>query len=318
MFERLFREIVKFDTIVIHRHTKPDGDAVGSQIGLKHILKDAFPEKRIFAVGDPAGRYTFIDGSVTDEISDDTFKDALCLILDCGGENMVSDSRYNLSPRTARIDHHIFTGAFTDIEVIDSGFESCCGLIAAFAQEQRLYISPAAAKALFTGMVTDSGRFRYDSTTPRTLRQAAFLLEQGVDLNEVYRNLYADDFDYKLLRAQYTLKIRFTKNNAAYIYTSKEELNAEGSDALTVSRGMVNVMADIRGVEIWANFTETGEGILCELRSSNKSIVHIAVKYGGGGHSKACGAAVASRGEAMRLLDELDSLAGEAAAGGQT
>lgn len=306
MFEPLFQEIINFDTIIIHRHINPDGDAIGSQVGLKHILKDAFPGKRIFAVGDPAGRYAFIEDSITDEISDDIFKNALCIILDCGGE--VSDKRYNLAACTARIDHHVFTGAITDIEIIDSSFESCCGLIVSFAQEQRLYISPAAAKALFTGMVTDSGRFRYDSTTPRTFRQAAFLLEQGVDLNEIYRNLYADDFVYKLLRAQYTLKIRFTKNNAAYIYTTKEELAKSGSDVFAISRGMVNVMADIRSVEIWANFTETDKCVLCELRSSVKSIVGIAVKYGGGGHDKACGAAVPDRATAMLLLADLDNM----------
>ena len=160
-------------------------------------------------------------------------------------------------------------------------------------------------------MVTDSGRFRYDSTTPRTFRQAAFLLERGVDLNEIYRNLYADDFDYKRLRAQYTMKVRFTKNKVAYIYSTKEELEKAGSDVFAISRGMVNVMADIRGVDIWVNFTETADGILCELRSSSRSVVHIAVKYGGGGHEKACGATVPTRDEAMKMLDDLDSLAGE-------
>ena len=309
MFERIFQEIINFDTVIIHRHTKPDGDAIGSQVGLKHILKDAFPGKNIFAVGDPAGRYAFIKDSTPDNISDDVFKKALSIILDCGGE--VSDKRYKLAARTARIDHHVFNGAYTDAEVIDSSFESCCGLIVSFAQEQRLYISPVAAEALFTGMVTDSGRFRYDSTTPRTFRQAAFLLERGVDLNEIYRNLYADDFYYKRLRAQYTMKIRFTKNNVAYIYSTKEELAASGYDVFAISRGMVSVMSDIRGVDIWVNFTETDDGVLCELRSSGESIVHIAVKYGGGGHDKACGATVSSREEAMKMLDDLDNFAGE-------
>ena len=309
MFERIFQEIINFDTIIIHRHTKPDGDAIGSQVGLKNILKDAFPGKRVFAVGDPAGRYSFIEGSTPDEIPDDTFKNALSIILDCGGE--VSDKRYKLAAHTARIDHHVFNGAYTDTEVIDSSFESCCGLIVLFAQEQRLYISPAAAKALYTGMVTDSGRFRYDSTTPRTFRQAAFLLEHGVDLNEIYRNLYADDFDYKRLRAEYTLKVRFTKHNVAYIYSTAEELKASGSDVFAISRGMVNVMADIRGVDIWVNFTDTAGGVLCELRSSLRSVVHIAIKYGGGGHDKACGATVATREEAMKMLADLDSFAGE-------
>jgi phosphoesterase RecJ-like protein len=82
-------------------------------------------------------------------------------------------------------------------------------------------------------------------------------------------------------------------------------------DTFAVSRGMVNTMADIKGVDIWVNFTETENGVLCELRSATKNINPIAVKYGGGGHAKASGAKVADRETAMRMLADLDQLAGE-------
>ena len=97
----------------------------------------------------------------------------------------------------------------------------------------------------------------------------------------------------------------------AYIYTTREEFEALGLDTFTVSRGMVNTMADIKGVNIWVNFTETAEGVLCEIRSNRYNINPVVVKYGGGGHAKASGAKVADRATAMAMLADLEAIARE-------
>ena len=311
MFEAILKEILDHDTIIIHRHNRPDGDAMGSQIGLKHILKENFPQKQIYVVGDAPRFFGFMEDSAMDEIPDNCYEGALAVILDCGGPALISDSRYALAKRTVRLDHHIFSGKVADKEVVDTSFESCCGLVTAFAMESDLRLNALAASSLYTGMVTDSGRFRYDGTTSRTFRLASRLLEENIDTNRIFRNLYADKFESKLLKAKFILKIQFTPNRVAYIYTTKEELEALDADVFTVSRGMVNTMADIQGTEIWANFTETEDGVLCELRSADKNINPIAVKYGGGGHAKACGATVPNRETAMAMLAELDAMTGE-------
>ncbi|MBP3305603.1 MAG: bifunctional oligoribonuclease/PAP phosphatase NrnA [Oscillospiraceae bacterium] len=311
MFENIIKEIRAYDRIIIHRHSNPDGDALGSQIGLKHILKENFPEKQVLAVGDGPKRYGFMDDSVMDELADSDYAGALAVILDTSAKALISDGRYTLAEKTLRIDHHIFCETIADVEVTDTGYESCCGLIAAFAMECGLRLTPIAAKSLFTGMVTDSGRFRYDSTSARTFRLAAFLMEQPFDIGDIYRNLYADDFSMIRLRAQFVLKVNFTEHNVAYIYTDRAQMQTLNADTFTVSRGMVNTMSDIRGVDIWVNFTETEAGVLCELRSGRYNINPIAVKYGGGGHAKASGATVKTREEAMRMLADLDAMAGE-------
>ena len=308
MFERVLEEIKKYDTIIIHRHSSPDGDALGSQIGLKHIIKDNFPEKRVYIVGDGAKRYSFMDGSVMDEVEDSVYEGALAFVLDCGSASLISDERYKLAKSTVRFDHHIYCEKINDIEVVDTSYESCCSLITDFAVSCNLALSPASAKALYTGMVTDSGRFRYDSTTSKTFRLAAALLEQKFDLNSVYSQLYADDFFFIKLRAQFILKICFTEQNVAYIYTTKEELPTYGADTFTISRGMVGTMSDIRGVNTWVNFTETEDKVLVEIRSNKYNINPIAVKYGGGGHAKASGASVADKETAMKLLEDLNAL----------
>lgn len=311
MFETILQCIKAYDTIVIHRHTNPDGDALGAQMGLKQILLDSFPQKRVYAVGDGTSRYAFMANGGTDEIDDSVYTGALAIILDTSAKSLISDKRYLLAQKRARIDHHIFCETIAECEVTDTSFESCCGMIAAFAMEAGLTVSASAAKALYTGMITDSGRFRYDSTTADTLRRAAFLLERGFDTADIYRNLYADDFSFIRLRAEFVLKIRFTKRRVAYIYTTAEEARATGKDLFSISRGMVNVMSDIRGTDIWVNFTEGEEGVLCEMRSGLYNVNPVAQKYGGGGHAKASGATLKDRDEAMRLLADLEALIGE-------
>ncbi len=311
MFEAVLDCIKNYDTIIIHRHSRPDGDAMGSQIGMKHIILENFNDKTVYMVGDTTNYLSFMPDSVMDSIDDCVYDGALAILLDFASPHLASDDRYTKAAKTVRLDHHIYCETFTDVEVVDSSFESCCGLVTAFAVECGLKINATAGEALYTGMLTDSGRFRYDSTSSRTFKLASELIDTGFDTNELYRNLYADNFDSKLLKAKFTLKIQFTKNNVAYIYTTREEVNELGSSEFSISRGMVATMADIKGVDIWVNLTESEEGVLCELRSSRFNINPIAVKYGGGGHQKASGACVPNRDTAMSMLADLDAMQGE-------
>ena len=307
MFEKIIEEIKRHDTIILHRHSHPDGDALGSQIGLRKLIEDNFPDKTVYTVGDPAGRYAFMDGSQMDDIPDELYQNACAIVLDSATKELVSDKRFELAAVTARIDHHIYCETFTDLEVVDTSFESCAGMIAALSEESGLQLREGSATAIFTGMVTDSGRFRYDSTSARTFHLASLLLAQGIDTNTLYRNLYAEDLTRAQFRASFLQKIRKYKDSSvAYIYNTDDELREMGvTDPFTVSRGMVNVMADLKGIDIWVNFTEDGEKVLCELRSSCYNVQPIAVKYGGGGHEKACGADVKDHDEALLMLEDL-------------
>ena len=308
MFEQILELIRSYPRIIIHRHKNPDGDALGSQMGLYTILKENFPEKEVYAVGDMTPRYAFMAYRPMDEIDDSLYEGALAIVLDTSAKALISDERYALASATARIDHHIFVETICGAEVTDTSFESCCGLITAFAIEGELTVSPEAAKALYTGMITDSGRFRYDSTSAQTFRMASFLMERKFDTADIYRNLYADDLSSIQLRAKFTLKIQTTPYRVAYIYTTLEEAAECGADNFTISRGMVGTMSEIRGIDSWVNFTETENGVLCEIRSNRYNINPIAVKYGGGGHQKASGATLKDRNEAMALLSDLCNL----------
>ena len=312
MFEAIIQLIEQYPRIIIHRHDRPDGDAIGSQFGLKRLLRATYPEKEIYAVGDMTERYAFIlEGEQLDDLPDDAFTDALCIILDTSAPALISDGRYTTAAPTARLDHHIFVEKIADAEVTDTSYECCCGLVTALAMEGGLTVPADAAKALYTGMVTDSGRFRYDSTNAQTFRLASFLMERSFDTTDIYRQLYSGDLEQAQLRARFTLKIQTTPHRVAYIYTTRDEVAECHADVFSISRGMVSTMSELRGIDSWVNFTETENGVLCELRSNRYNINPIAVKYGGGGHAKASGATVADREQAMQMLADLCQLSEE-------
>lgn len=305
MFKKILDLIEKYDRIIIHRHKNPDGDALGSQLGLYHIIKDSYPEKEVYTVGDLTPRYSFMLTRPMDDVADELYSGALAIVLDTSAKALIADDRYTTAEATARMDHHLFVEKICDEEVVATSYESCAGLVAAMAMASGLTVSPVAAKALYTGMITDSGRFRYDSTSSETFRVASFLMERKFENNDIYKNLYADELGFIQLRAKFVLKIQLATSKVAYIYTDKEEAKSYNTDSFTISRGMVNVMGEIRGVESWVNFTETEDGVLCEIRSNTHNINPIAVKYGGGGHQKASGATLKNRDEAMSLLADL-------------
>lgn len=310
MFEAILEAIRSYDRIIIHRHSSPDGDALGSQIGLAELIRTNYPEKTVFTVGDATLRYAFMEGAEMDVIPDEAFNGALAILLDSAEHHLISDERYKLAAKTVRIDHHIYCETFTDIELVDTSFESCAGMIAALAKEAGWKLSDKAATVIFTGMVTDSGRFRYDSTSARTFALASFLMSAKIDTGALYRNLYSEDLTRVKLRSHFASKIELYKGSpVAFLYNTTEELKALNvPDVFSVSRGMVNVMSDIKGIDIWVNFTEDGDKVLTELRSSKYNINPIAVKYGGGGHEKASGCDVRDYAEAMQLLEDLRKL----------
>ena len=309
MFEEALALIEKYETIVIHRHRNPDGDAIGSQTGLYNIIKDNYAAKRVYMVGDDCGRYGFIASRPMDEIEDSVYENALAVILDTSARSLISDSRYEKGAATLRIDHHLFVEKIADVEVTDTSYESCAGLVTQLAIESGLVVSQKAASALFAGMVTDSGRFRFDSTSAGTFRRAAFLMDKGIDTDAIYSRLYVSTIEDIKLKGKFIDKIRFTQKNTAYIYTTEKELEELGISAFSASRGYVNTMADLKGVSVWAAFAESKEGILCELRSSGPDINAIAVKYGGGGHKKASGATLRDRESVDAMLHDLDEIA---------
>ena len=130
LFQQIKDKIEEFDTIIIHRHKTPDGDAIGSQLGLKEAIKETYPNKQVYAVGEGNARYAFM--GEFDQIEDNIYNNALTIICDCGSSSLISDDRYQTSKFIIKIDHHLPVDNYGMINYVDTSRESCCGIITDF------------------------------------------------------------------------------------------------------------------------------------------------------------------------------------------
>ncbi|MDE7161842.1 MAG: bifunctional oligoribonuclease/PAP phosphatase NrnA [Anaeroplasmataceae bacterium] len=308
MIEKLFQMIESHDTIILHRHSRPDLDALGSQRGLALVLKTAYPKKKIFMVGDMSSRYAFL--GQMDEIEDAAYAGALAIITDVAVSNMVSDDRYRLAKDVFVIDHHKNACDITENVIADPTKIAVCELITEILLARNLMIPKDAATALFGGIVTDSGRFQYGETTGDTLFTAGKLLNLGADKEFIYRNLYTESLKDRQIKNWFGTQFQTTAEGVGYLKNKEDVFERFNIDFFTVSRGMVSVMAGITEIPIWCNFTLdiANHAIVGEFRSRELSIVSIAKKYGGGGHDLACGATLASWDEVDLVIEDFNEL----------
>ncbi|MDE7106146.1 MAG: bifunctional oligoribonuclease/PAP phosphatase NrnA [Anaeroplasmataceae bacterium] len=304
----LFQKIKEYDTIILHRHSRPDLDALGSQRGLALVLKEAYPNKRIYMVGDMSSRYAFL-GSM-DEVSDKEYENALVIITDVAVKSMVSDSRYELAKDVFIIDHHKNPSDITHQILCDPTKIAVCEYIVELLIEEGFKIPAAAATAFFGGIVTDSGRFQYGETSGNTLRTAGMLLDLGADKEFIYKNIYTESLAERQMKNWFGTQFQTTKEGVGYLKNGPEVFEKFDVEFFNISRGMVGVMAGINEIPIWCNFTFDKENqvIIGEFRSRELSIVEIAKKYGGGGHDLACGATLHSWEEVDSVIEDFNIL----------
>ena len=306
MYRELFEDIKKYDKIIIQRHQYPDLDALGSQLGLKRTLEANFPEKEIYAVGDTAGRYAFIGDM--DELDDNAGDGALVIVCDIAVDKMISKDFHHKGDKVYVIDHHKNDCDFEATFYCDSERIAVAELIADFLISNDLTVPADAATAFIGGMITDSGRFMYEGTNANTFLVSSKLLEAGADLHFIYSNIYIETLESKMMRNYFSSKFEFTKNKVAYLKNKKDVFDKYDVTFSTISRGMINLMAGVQGVNIWVSFTYNPENgtIVGEFRARDIKIVDIAKKYGGGGHDQACGATIKDWDEVDKVIADFD------------
>jgi phosphoesterase RecJ-like protein len=308
--ERILDSIAGHRTVIISRHTRPDGDAVGSTLGLAAALRLSFPDKRIMLDNADRAEYLAFLGDETSSPSDGDYSGALVIVLDTATEARISGDRFRRGDMLVKIDHHPNLEPYGDINWVEDGRSSTCEMIAdlCLSFPGVLKLDRRAASCLYTGMVTDSGRFRYREVSPGTLRTAAALLEFGVDTERLFAELYSESFQVLRFRAELTRRIRLTPAGVAWIKITSAFREKRGI-SLEEASNTVGIMDAIRGSLIWLVFVENGDGsIRVRLRSRFVEVERLAAAYGGGGHACACGATVHSVGEQKALLADADAL----------
>lgn len=285
---QILEKIKEYDTIIIHRHMKPDPDALGSQVGLKALLKYHFPEKTIKAVGFDEPTLTWM--AEMDLVEDSAYQGALVIVCDTANTARIDDKRYRQGDFLIKIDHHPNDDVYGDLSWVDTSSSSASEMITLFAQTTQLALSDRAAELLFAGIVGDTGRFLYPSTTARTLRLAAYLREQNFDFAALTRKM--DTMSYKIAKLQGYIydHLEVDENGAARVILSQEILKQFNvTDAETAA--IVDAPGRIDSVSLWGIFVEQADGhYRVRLRSKIHPINEIAKEHDGGGHPLASGA----------------------------
>ncbi len=307
MFSEINRLIKKYEKVIIHRHKNPDMDAIGSQIGLYYLIKENYPSKEVYVVGD---QNRFDRDNMMMDIKDEIFNDALSIIVDVAVSNLVSDDRYKLAKEVLIIDHHNNTSDIENAVIfIDISYSSAAEYIADIFKSLNYKFNQSASSYLLWGMITDTGRFQWMKDAKRIFEIASFLSENGAETREFYNWLYTESLEDRKMRNFFQNNFIY-EDGIAYLKNDIDIFDKFNIDTFTISRGMVNLAAGIEEIRIWLNFTydKINDKIIGEFRSRDITIVDIAKKYGGGGHDNACGATLNDWDEVDNVINDYKEL----------
>lgn len=308
MIEQILAEIEQFETIIIHRHVRPDPDAYGSQGGLAAILQESFPNKKIYAVGleEPTLHYM----RRLDVIEDEVYKGALVIVCDTANAERICDKRYSLGEKLIKIDHHPNEDPYGDLLWVDTSASSCSEMIYEFylnGKDKGLKMNDAAARLLYAGIVGDTGRFLFPSTTEKTLGYAGELIHYNFSRTELFDKMYELDTNIIKLNGFILQNFELQNNGVASVKLTKEllqEYNAKPAEASL----LVGTLGNVKGIKAWVFFIEEAEQIRVRLRSKGPVINGVARQFKGGGHPLASGASIYSWNEVDDVLKALDEV----------
>jgi phosphoesterase RecJ-like protein len=313
--KQILQKIKEYDQIMIFRHVRNDGDCVGATKGLKRILQLSFPQKEIYLIDKETAEYLAFMGPEDEDVADEIYESALGIVVDTASEARISNKKYKLCKEVIKIDHHIPLESYGVMQWVEEERSSACEMIVDFYAtfKDELKIDSEAATYLYTGMVTDSGRFKYDGVSGETMRNAGLLLDVGVNTERLYARLYLEAFEYLKFKAYIYEKMQITENGVAYIYVDKA-MQEKFDLTLEQASACVGTLDSIRGAICWIVFIENGDAeqsIRVRLRSRFVHINAIAEKYRGGGHACASGATLYGEEEIEALLRDADALVKE-------
>lgn len=309
IFKEIMDEIKRYSTIIIHRHVRPDPDAIGSQAGLAELLKSSFPEKEILKAGSSAGDLSFL--AEMDVVKDEAYKDALVIVTDTANRPRISDQRYKTGDKLIKIDHHPNEDVYGELWYVNTAASSTCEIIADFysSQSTSLVMTSETARLLYAGIIGDTGRFLYPATTPHTMRVAADLMEHEFHSEDLNRKLDSTSLKAARLSGHVLQTIQISPVGVGSVILTKELMEEfQVNDAETAA--VVPLPGSIEETLAWGIFVEQPEGgYRCRLRSKGPIINEIAKEHGGGGHPLASGAKAKDLQEVEQILSQLEKTA---------
>lgn len=309
VFDQILNEIKHYKTIIVHRHKRPDPDALGSQGGLVEILKASFPDKQILKAGGPVEGLQFL--SEMDPVTAEDYKNSLVIVTDTANSPRISGDDYTLGGKLIKIDHHPNDEPYGDIVFVNTKASSCSEIIVDFYDYHKaeLKLTDEGARLLYAGIVGDTGRFLYPATTSHTLQVAAELMTYNFSATDLNNELNVMSPAVALLSGYVLQNIEVNELGVGRVILTKECL-AEFGVADSETAAVVSLPGSIEGVLLWGIFVEQPEGYFrCRLRSKGPVINEIAKRHHGGGHPLASGANAKDLAEVAEIMSEFDEVA---------
>ena len=311
MYKEIYKAIKKYSEIVIARHIGADIDALGSQLAMQEIIKETFPEKKVYAIGAYSSKFKFV--GPLDREEELKLENPLLIVLDTPKTSRIDALDLSKYSFKIKIDHHPLEEKFGDIELVNDKSSSACEVVIDLCNNTKLKMNKIAAERLFMGIVSDTNRFMYPSTSYETMNKAAKLIEEyGVNPPELYEKMYLRDLVELRFEGYMLQNLKVTKNKVAYIKITDEIQKEFNVDAATPGN-MIGSLSYINDFIVWVTFSEDKKQNLVRvsIRSRGPVINTIAMQYNGGGHKLASGVRLPDFTLSDALIDDLDKLCKE-------
>jgi phosphoesterase RecJ-like protein len=308
IFNQIYKQIKKYNKIVIARHIGADPDALGSTLGLKEVILNTFPNKEVYVVGVPAARHRYI--GELDRFDESMYENSLLIVLDTPNLRRIDGVDVSRFEYKIKIDHHPFIEKFADIELIDESASSASQLVIELVKNTKLKLNKLAAERLYVGVVGDTNRFLYYYTTAKTFELVSYLLrETDMDFTKLYENMYLRSLHDLRFQSYVINNITLTENGFGYLKINQDILDEYGVDAATASN-IVNNLTYVTDMYSWAIFAydRSNDNIRGSIRSRGPIINEVASNYNGGGHIYASGVRVASFDDVDSIIKDLDEV----------
>ncbi|WP_203282761.1 DHH family phosphoesterase [Metamycoplasma hominis] len=308
IFKKIEERIKAHKNIVIYHHIRPDGDCLGSQFGMKNLIKVNFPDKTVYTIGDSKGIYSFLEFKM-DKLPLEKLDDSLAIIVDANFKERLECREYldnNCFNEVIRIDHHPNDDDLdASLRWVEPEAPAAAQQVTEIAYELGWKLKKEAATYLYLGIYTDSVKLSTNTTTAKTMLLVSWLWDNGSQKDLIHTELSKRTLFDININTYISQNMKIANDVVSFYFPLSEQIKLGIKDPLKANRPFV--LGSIDNTKAWVFFTEEKPGqIRCEFRSNGCNVRNVAIKWGGGGHIRASGAQISDPNLIPLIIKDLE------------
>lgn len=308
IFKKIEERIKAHKNIVIYHHIRPDGDCLGSQFGMKNLIKVNFPNKTVYTIGDSKGIYSFLEFKM-DKLHLKKLDDSLAIIVDANFKERLECREYldnNCFDEVIRIDHHPNDDDLdASLRWVEPEAPAAAQQVTEIAYELGWKLNKEAATYLYLGIYTDSVKLSTNTTTAKTMLLVSWLWDNGSQKDLIHTELSKRTLFDININTYISQNMKIANDVVSFYFPLSEQIKLGIKDPLKANRPFV--LGSIDNTKAWVFFTEEKPGqIRCEFRSNGCNVRNVAIKWGGGGHIRASGAQISDPNLIPMIIKDLE------------